>query len=126
MAQRHENDSDSRPGLTELSVGKKRLIRLDPDRLEEVETPEYPIRHVLNESDFVTIQHRAGNVTTGPITDVKRVGFKIDPRNRTASGYFSYGDLARYKDAERGVVNTLLDINGEPADRIISRRQEHK
>ena len=117
---------NSTSSLTDYNVGKKRLIRLDPDQLERVETPEYPIRHVLKESDYVTIQHRAGNVTTGPITDVKRVGFKIDPRNRTASGYFSYGDLARYKDAERGVVNTLLDINGEPADRVISRRQEHQ
>ena len=115
---------NSHPGLTELSVDKKRLIRLDPDQLERVETPEYPIRHVLNESDFVTIQHRAGNVTTGPVTEVERVGFKIDPRNRTTSRYFSYGDLARYKDSERGVVNTLLDINGEPADRVISRRKE--
>lgn len=117
---------NSRSGLTELGVNKKRLIRLDPDQLERVETPEYPIRHILDESDYITIQHKAGNVTTGPITDVKRVGFKIDPRNRTASGYFSYGDLTRYKDTERGVVNTLLDINGEPANRVISRRQEEQ
>jgi len=117
---------NSTSGLTDYNVGKKRLIRLDPDQLERVETPEYPIRHVLNESDYVTIQHKAGNVTTGPITEVNRVGFKIDPRNRAASGYFGYGDLARYKDTERGVVNTLLDIDGEPANRVISRRQEEQ
>jgi len=95
------------------------LVRLEDDDLEPVETPDFPIRHELEEGDWVTIQHKAGNVTTGPVTDVDRVGFTIDPQNRVTSGYFGYGDLARYKDGERGVVNTLLDINGEPADRVL-------
>lgn len=100
------------------------LVRLDTDDLEPVETPEYPIRHVLEEGDWLTVQHKAGNVTTGPVTEVDRLWAKIDPKNRTTTSSVMYGDLKRYKDDERGVVNELIDINGEPAERVIERRME--
>lgn len=100
------------------------LVILEPDDLEPVETPEYPIRHVLEEGDWLTVQHQAGNVTTGPVTEVDRLWVKIDPNNRTTTPNIMYGDLKRYTDTDRGVVNELLDINGEPADRVIQRRQE--
>lgn len=100
------------------------LIELEPDDLEPVETPEYPIRHVLEEGDWLTVQHNSGCVTTGPVYDVDRLWVKIDPRNRTTTDSVMYGDLRRYKDGERGVVNELIDINGRPADRVLSERME--
>jgi hypothetical protein len=103
------------------------VVRLEEDDLgDPVETPEYPIRHVLEEGDWLTIQHKAGNVTTGPVTDVDHLWVKIDPKNRTTTSSVMYGDLKRYKDDERGVVNELIDINGEPADRVIDRRIENE
>lgn len=102
------------------------LVELEPDDLEPVETPEFPIRHVLEEGDWLTVGHMKGdlNVTTGPVTDVDRLWVKIDPKNRTTTSSVMYGDLERYKDDERGVLNKILDINGEPAEQVIERRRE--
>jgi len=88
------------------------LIRLEEDDLEKPPEKEYPMEDALEEGDWVTIQHKAGNVTTGPVTEVKSYGFSMDPRNRTASGFFGYDDFG----GDRGVCNELLDINGQPAD----------
>lgn len=110
----------------EAAFGKDAdLVRLDPEEdLEPVETPEFPIRHVLEEGDWLTVQHKSGCVTTGPVYDVDRLWVKIDPQNRTTTDSVMYGDLKRYKDDERGVVNELIDINGQPADRVLEERME--
>ena len=98
------------------------LVQLEPDDLEPVETPEYQLKNVLEEGDWVTIQHQAGNVTSGPVEDVDTVGFRIDPQNRVTSGYFAYSDFKCEDTDELGVVNELIDINGEPAKRVIDER----
>lgn len=102
------------------------VVRLNTDDLEPVETPEYPIRHVLEEGDWITVQHQAGNVTTGPITEVDRLWAKIEPKNRTTTSSVMYGDLRRYSDNDKGIVNDLIDINGEPADRVLERRRNEQ
>lgn len=90
----------------------KDLVELEPEDLEPVPKKEWPMADALEEGDWVTVQHRAGNVTTGPVTEVGSVGFHMDPRNRTASGYFGYSSFG----GERGARNELLDIDGRPAD----------
>ena len=99
------------------------IVQIDTDQLEPVETPKYRLAEVLEEGDWVTIQHRGGNVTSGPVEDVDTVGFTIDPKNRTAAGYFGYGDFVCEGTDDRGVVNEIIDINGEPADRVIEGRE---
>lgn len=98
------------------------VVEIDTDALEPAESPEFVLPGVLQPDDWVTIQHKGGNVTTGPVTEVDSVGFTMDPRNRTTSGYFGYGDFVCEGTDERGVVNELLDINGEPAEQVISER----
>ncbi len=107
----------------EAAFGKDAdLIRLEAEDLDLVETPDYMLKDVLEEGDWVTIQHGAGNVTTGPVEDVDTVGFTIDPRNRVTSGYFGYGDFKCEGTDELGVVNELIDINGQPTDDVIDER----
>ena len=98
------------------------LIELEDEDLERTETPDYMLKDVLEEGDWVTIQHQAGNVTAGPVEDVDTVGFTIDPRNRVTSGYFGYGDFKCEGTDELGVVNELIDINGQPTDDVIDER----
>jgi len=102
------------------------LVRLEPDDLEPVETPDFLLKNVLEEGDWVTIGHTNGelNTTVGPVEDVDTVGFTMDPRNRTTSGHFGYGDFEVEGTDERGIVNRLIDINGRPAGRVISERME--
>lgn len=100
------------------------LIQFEPDDLEEVETPDFILKHILEEGDWITIQHQAGNVTTGPVTEVQKVGFNVDPRNRTTSGYYGYGDFICEGTDELGIVNKIIDINGEPGERVLERRVE--
>lgn len=88
------------------------VVELDPDDLEPVPEKHWPMEDLLEPGDWVTVQHRAGNVTTGPVTEVLPYGFKMDPRNRTTSGFFAYDSFG----GERGQQNELLDVNGEPAD----------
>lgn len=106
----------------EDAVENGEIVQIDTDKLEPVETPDYTLKHVLAVGDWVTVHHKAGNVTTGPVTEVDTVGFHMDPRNRTAAGYHGYGDFKCEGSDERGVQNELLDINGEPAARVISER----
>lgn len=100
------------------------VIQLEKEDLEPVETPDYPIRHVLEEGDWLTVQHKAGNVTTGPVKEVDRLWVKIEPKNRVTTDSIMYGDLERYSSDNRGVVNTLIDINGRNPDHVLTERWE--
>lgn len=88
------------------------VIELEPDDLVKPEPTEYPMADLLEVGDWVTIQHLAGNITTGPVTEVKSYGFEMEPRNRTTSGFFGYDGFG----GERGTRNELIDVNGEPVE----------
>lgn len=88
------------------------LVELETDDLVKTPTKHYPMEYALEVGDWVTIQHLSGNVTTGPVTEVKSYGFQMEPKNRTTSGFFGYDGFG----GERGSRNKLIDINGEPVD----------
>lgn len=119
-----EQERELRAAYGDEAVDNGRIIELEEEELEEVETPDFKLKYILEEGDWVTVQHQSGNVTTGPVTEVKEVGFNMEPQNRTASGYFAYGDFKCEGTDDRGVVNELIDINGEPSERVIEERGE--
>ena len=88
------------------------VIELEPDDLVKPDPTEYPMADLLSVGDWVTIQHRAGNVTTGPVTEVKSYGFTIAPKNRTTAGFFGYDGFG----GKYGTRNELIDVNGEAVD----------
>ena len=88
------------------------LVELEPDDLVKPDPTEYPMADLLEVGDWVTIQHLGGNVTTGPVTEVKSYGFEIDPQNRVTSGFFGYDGFG----GERGTRNELIDVNGRAVD----------
>lgn len=94
------------------AVENGEIIRLDPDDLVPPPEKHFPMEDLLSEGDWVTVQHLAGNVTTGLVTEVKPYGFAIDVRNRVATGFFGYESFG----GERGLRNELIDLNGEPVD----------
>lgn len=106
------------------------LVRLGEDDLEPVESTEYVLPSVLEEGDWITVQHGARNVTTGPVKSVDDISVTIDPQNRTASGYFGLSTLG-VEDLEVPLDtpgdeprSNVIDINGEPAARVVQSRQE--
>lgn len=117
-----EEEYELRAAFGDDAVDNGDLIQLEKEDLDPVETPDYRLKYVLEVGDWVTVQHQAGNVTTGPVEEVDTVGFTLDPRNRVTSGYYGYGDFG-IEEGDRA-FNQLIDINGEPADRVIDRREE--
>lgn len=106
------DDGEERAELVAAFGEGADLVELEIGDLEPVPKKEWPMADALEEGDWVTIQHRAGNVTTGPVTEVGSVGFHMEPRNRVGAGYFAYSSFG----GERGARNELLDIDGSPAD----------
>lgn len=127
MKQYNTDDVDGEKGYElRAAFGEDtEIVEYEEEDLQPVKSPDYILPEVLEEGDWITIRHSAGNVTTGPVTEIESYGVTIEPKNRTAAGFFGFSTLGvegaevpldTPKDEPRSEV---IDINGEPAHRVV-------